>query len=192
MMVQHVGRSNLLEDKICRIFSICSPDVLIYKRPPSAGVDPISLMTGVILELQSGGGKYNSYPNIGKAARYGKKMLESLMGFRRSVLVGVTDLDKVQWFKVVMEDRKRFMYEVHIELNDVHGLLCALLNSSLSDLEVELPVLAVARVEYEPIRFLGSGATSNVLCERRGFQRICGKYSSSWETCRMTIEGLLV
>lgn len=143
---------------------VLKPDVLIYKRPPSAGVDPIPLTTGVILELQSGGGKYNSYFNIGKAARYGEKMLESLMGFRRSVLVGVTDLEMVQWFKVIMEDKKRFTYEVHVELNDVRGSLCALLKSSLSDLEVEVPVLSVSRVEYEPIRFLGSGATSNVLC----------------------------
>jgi hypothetical protein len=143
---------------------VAKPDVVIYKRPPSEKIDPVALTTGAILELQSGPGKYNSNANIGKAARYGEKMLENLMGFRRSVLVGVMDLEKVQWFKVIRVNKERFKYKVHCELNDVRGSLCALLKSSLSDLEVELPVLTVSGVEYEPIRFLGSGAISNVLC----------------------------
>lgn len=53
---------------------------------------------------------------------------------------------------------------MHCELNDVRGSLCALLKCSLRYLEVELPVLSVCGVEYEQIRFLGSGATSYVLC----------------------------
>lgn len=91
-------------------------------------------------------------------------MLESLRGYRSSVLVGVTDLDKVQWFKVIRTGRNIFKYEVHDELNDVRGSLCALLNSSLIDLGVELPSLTLCGVQHEPIRFLGSGATSHVLC----------------------------
>ena len=148
--------------------SVCGrdlkPDVLIYKRPQSPGVDPVPLTTGVILELKSGAGKYNNDSNLGKAAHYGEKMLEHLRGFRSSVLVGVTDLEKVQWFKVIRTGRNIFKYEVHDELNDVRGSLCALLNISLGDLGVELPSLTVCGVEHEPIRFLGSGATSNVLC----------------------------
>jgi hypothetical protein len=74
------------------------------------------------------------------------------------------------------------MYEVHIELNDVRGSLCALVKSSLSDLEVELPVLIVAVVEYKPICFLGSRAISSIVCvkdeDARGY------------ATRMTIECL--
>ncbi|KAG0604335.1 hypothetical protein M758_10G163800 [Ceratodon purpureus] len=90
-------------------------------------------------------------------------MLEHLRGFRPSLLVGVTDLEKVQWFKVIRTGTNIYKYEVHNELNDVRGSLYALLNSSLNDLGVELPPLTVCGVEHEPIRFLGSRATSNVL-----------------------------
>jgi hypothetical protein len=86
-----------------------------------------------MLELHSGGDKYNHYFNIRKATRYGEKTLESLMGFRRSVLVGVTDLEMVQWFEVIMEDSKMFMYEVHVKLNDVCGSLFTPLKSSFRD-----------------------------------------------------------
>lgn len=86
------------------------------------------------------------------------------MGFRKSVLVCVTNSEKVLWFKVIMVKKGRYWYEQHVELNDVRGSLCAILKSSLNLLEVEVPVLTVSGVEYEPIRFLGSGATSNVLC----------------------------
>lgn len=63
-----------------------------------------------------------------------------------------------------MEDKKRFMYEVYVELNDVCGFLCVLLKSSFSDFEVEVLVLSVFRVEYELICFLGFGVISNVFC----------------------------
>jgi len=48
-----------------------------------------------------------------------------LQGFRSYLIVGVTDLEKVQWFKVIKIGKNIFKYEVHDELNDVRGSLCA-------------------------------------------------------------------
>ena len=52
------------------------------------------------------------------------------MGFRRSV--GITDLEKLQQFKVLMQNKKKFMYEMHDDLNELYESLSALFKSSVS------------------------------------------------------------
>jgi hypothetical protein len=101
--------------------------------------------------------------NLGKAAHYGEKMLETLGDFRSCVLVGVTDLEKVQFFKVIREQKGQFRYAIHHELTNVREVLCALLKSSPCDLFLELPVLEMSGVQYETVDYLGCGATSNVV-----------------------------
>lgn len=90
-------------------------------------------------------------------------MLETLGGFRSCVLVGVTDLEKVQFFKVIREQRGQFRYELHHELTNIREVLCALLKSSPRDLFLELPVLEMSGVRYETVDYLGCGSTSIVL-----------------------------
>lgn len=76
--------------------------------------------------------------NIGMMLMIGEGLLTSLQGFWFVVIVDFTDVKKLGWIKITLEDGE-FSYELHLEITTMHLSLCILLKNKPNELYVNLP-----------------------------------------------------
>ena len=134
--------------------------------------------------------RVKTIPHLSRFGIHHSEDIGELTKIRRSVLVGITNLKKVQWFNVIRSGKKRFTYEPHNEFNDVRGSLCACpLKSSLRDLWGWAATDNCVQDQVRAFRFWGTGATRKVLyVKRRGLP----KFHSLRRTCRTTTQPLWI
>lgn len=150
------------------VFIKATSNLCAGKRPDfyliKVGIQsPTPEAVGAILFTQSTSQntRYASGAAVGEAIVVGQKFLTNTSKQRIFVIVGVTNLKVVRWFKVC-KFGSTFCYlrssKTAIVASNFTGYMCA----SLEKLGLNTLVVKVGKISYPLGRFLGEGHTSNV------------------------------
>lgn len=136
--------------------------------------------TGALLCLKSTSeGLYDSDASVGEASLYGEILLKEAWPVRASIVVGVSNLKSIRWFKMKRESRAGsymhnpmhpYVIEQSPVTSDVREILCAFLAMDAHNLGIDLtyPIHQLQKGTWEVIKFLGRGATNNVYEAKKG------------------------
>ncbi len=139
------------------------PDAVVHP----AGTQPLPTNLVAIIELKNTNDALSD-DSTGQAVAYAQHMLRHAVGpSRTSVLVAVTDLRVIRWFRVSRNSEGGFRYRVAPPMDDVKGTLTWLLHQTPEQLGAVVPrfymgAQAGSAQELTVKGFLGSGATSEV------------------------------
>ena len=101
---------------------------------------------------------YSSTDAVGEAAAVGQILLRNASQRRQFVIVGVTNLKKIRWFKVKRPGTCSRQSEVALVRQSLAGIMCC----PLETLGIYRNSILVGQQQYCLGRWLGEGATSNV------------------------------
>eukprot|EP00195_Chlamydomonas_chlamydogama_P013761 CAMPEP_0202895636 /NCGR_PEP_ID=MMETSP1392-20130828/4785_1 /ASSEMBLY_ACC=CAM_ASM_000868 /TAXON_ID=225041 /ORGANISM="Chlamydomonas chlamydogama, Strain SAG 11-48b" /LENGTH=554 /DNA_ID=CAMNT_0049580703 /DNA_START=472 /DNA_END=2136 /DNA_ORIENTATION=- len=147
--------------------SVCGPslkpDVVFI---PTGAQYHVPLNTGIIGAWKRQDEPYMAAENVGKVLLYGEKMLCRLPHeLRSSVLVFLSDLRRITWFRVkrnVVDGVSSFTYDIGVEHDNVAASLCGAMGMTTEQLDLTPPLLKHLREKVEVLDYLGQGATSFV------------------------------
>lgn len=154
--------------------SVCGnfkPDAVAWLKGWS--MTPYS--TCFLLCLKSStGGKYDSDAACGTAFLYGKVLLQRAGPLRKCIVVGVSDLKEIRWFRIMLESEQQETYsgrnslhpyvvQQSIATKSVRQSLCNFLMRSDLGINLTDPIFQMLPKDtWQITRHLGRGATSNV------------------------------
>ena len=149
------------------VFAKATGKLCAEKRPDFYLTRKVAIETptpeavGAILFTQSttqSSNRYDSAVAVGEAIAVGQKFLANTSKQRSFVIVGVTNLKAVRWFKVCKSGR----YLRCSETAHVASSLAGYMYSSPENLGLTSCMVKVEKISYPLGRFLGEGHTSNV------------------------------
>lgn len=168
----------------CHGRSVCDtlkPDVIFTLK--GQHVTPCN--AGVILCLESKGDPYDTDYAVGEAAQYGLPCLKLACPAKKSIVVGVSDLKCVRWFRMKVKDEASMQDNIDFHgyditksktITTVRQSFCCFLISKPLDLGFDMghPIYQVLLPTHiwKVVKFLGSGVTSEVYevikCDKSG------------------------
>lgn len=174
--------------------TLCDPKIpdffLVIKNQQEATTESV----GAILFTQSTSENNNSYCSksaVGEAISVGHIFLRNASQQRHFVIVGLTNLKKIRWFKV---ERPGMAGQFHgcrsCESSAVRHSLAGFMCCSLDILGISTKSIMVEKEECRLGRWLGEGATSNVYVAKVNNQAYAVKVAKAGHSVSLDIENL--
>ena len=144
------------------------PDMILALK--GLAITPYTVGALISLTSKGGGARYDNQEDVGALRRYGEVLLRRAGPVRKSILLGVTDLNMIRFF--ILTSRQDFSHMASPFVPSYHSTptasvrlsLCGLVASERLALGIDdsFPVYHLLDFSWEAHRFLGAGATSNV------------------------------
>jgi len=149
------------------VCGVLKPDVVCTVATDGGSSHPmLPTNTVLILDIKRQGVPYNSPANIHQICSYGRALLDQLPPTARtSVLVAVTDLQRIQFYKMTRpaQGQGLFTYQRSQEISPVLPALCAVLRAEPNQFGATPPPQLVYQGRQLKLdAFLGMGATAMV------------------------------